>query len=282
MTDPFEAHRARLMAVAYRMLGSRVEAEDAVQDTWLRWRNAETEGVRDSGAWLCKVLSRICLDRLGSARARRETYPGSWLPEPVATTTPIDLESISVGFLLLLERLTPLERAVFVLHRVFDHSHGETSALLGITEAASRQALHRATAHVARGKPRFQSNRDAHRRLLNAFAEALARGDVAIVASVLAEDAVLHGDGGGKVRGAIGRPVVGRERIARFFVGVLGKTTLAPDLVVSVEDVNGWPALVGRTGMGVSFVLSIETDGKSITAIQNVVNPDKLALGRVD
>jgi RNA polymerase sigma-70 factor, ECF subfamily len=282
VNDSFEAHRARLMAVAYRMLGSAAEAEDAVQDTWLRWQGVDGDSVRDPAAWLCKAISRICIDRLTSARARRETYPGSWLPEPVSTTTPVDIESISLGFLVLLERLTPLERAVFVLHRVFDYSHSETGDALGISEAASRQALHRASTHIAAGKPRFDSTRAAHERLLNAFADALAQGDVATIASVLAEDATLYGDAGGKVRGAIERPIVGRDRVSRFFAGILAKTTLAPDLVVTVEDVNGWPALVGRTGAGVSFVLSIETDGTHIITVQNVVNPDKLTLRHVD
>lgn len=280
--EQFQEHRRTLVAIAYRMLGSAAEAEDAVQDAWLRWQSADHAAIRSARAWLSKVVVRLCIDRLESARARRETYPGTWLPEPVATSAPVDLESISQGFLVLLERLSPVERAVFLLHQVFDYAHAEIAEMLGTTEAASRQSLRRARQHVAEGKARFESSRATHERLLRAFMGALAAGDVAALTSVLAEDAILYGDGGGKVRGAILRPVVGGERIARFFTGLLAKFPPAPDLAVEVRDVNGWPALVGRTGAGVSFVIGIETDGARITAIRNVVNPDKLALRPID
>lgn len=270
------------MAIAYRMLGSSAEAEDAVQDTWLRWLSADRSDVGDARAWLSTTVARICIDRLKSARARRETYPGTWLPEPVSTTVPLDLESISHGLLVLLERLNPIERAVFVLHCAFDYTHAEIGEIVGINETASRQALHRAKAHVSAGRLRFASTRAAHERHLHAFVAALTRGDVDSIEEVLAEDAILYGDGGGKVRGAIMRPVEGRARVARFFAGLLAKTPLADDLVARVEDVNGWPALVGRRDAGVSFVITIETDGTGITTIRNVVNPDKLVLRAID
>jgi RNA polymerase sigma-70 factor (ECF subfamily) len=280
--DRFQEHRRALVAIAYRMLSSSAEAEDAVQDAWIRWQSLDHATILDDRAWLATALVRICVDRLTSAHARRETYPGTWLPEPVLTTSPVDLESISLGFLVLLERLTPVERAVFLLHQVFDYSHAEIGEILGTNETASRQSLHRAKQHVAAGRPRFDSSRETHERLLQAFMGALSRGDVASIASVLAEDATLYGDGGGKVRGAIRRPILGGDRVARFFSGLLAKTPTAPDLVVEVKDVNGWPALVGRTSAGISFVITIETDGTRITTIRNVVNPEKLVLRHVD
>ena len=278
----FDELRPKLMAIAYRMLGSSADAEDTVQDTWLRWNTADQAAIRDPGAWLTTTLSRICLDRLTSARARREVYPGTWLPEPVQTASPIDMESISLGFLVLLERLTPVERAVFVLHRVFDFSHAEIAATLAITEEASRQALHRAGAHVAAARPRYVANREAHERLLRAFLAALATGDVAGMRALLADDAVLYGDGGGRVRGAIMRPVIGGERIARFFAGLAAKTPDLHAIVPSLEEINGALAIVGRTPDGVRLVLTIETNDTHIIVLRNVVNPDKLELRRVD
>lgn len=278
----FEDLRPKLLAIAYRMLGSVSEAEDAVQDTWLRWQAADRDAVRDPRAWLSTTISRICLDRLTSARARREVYPGTWLPEPVRTTSPVDVESIALGFLVLLERLTPTERAVFVLHRAFDFSHIEIAAALAITEAASRQVLHRATVHVAAGKPRFDANKPAHERLLAAFLGALASGDVGRIRALLADDATLYGDGGGKVRGAIMRPVHGAERVARFFAGLVAKTPDLDAIAVTIEDVNGAPAIVGRDAARVRFVLTIETDDAHIRIVRNIVNPDKLALRHVD
>src|SRR5262249_12794275 len=154
------------------------EAEDAVQDAWLRIGSADPSVIVDARAWLSTTIVRICIDRLKSARARRETYPGVWLPEPVLTTTPLDVESIELGFLVLLERLDPKERAVFLLHQVFDYSHAEISAILDMSEAACRQILHRARKHVAANKPRFETSRETHERLLSAFMAAVARGEI--------------------------------------------------------------------------------------------------------
>lgn len=280
--DVFETHRPTLMAIAYRMLGSASEAEDAVQDTWLRWQASDRSDVRDPRAWLSTALTRLCIDRLTSARARREVYPGTWLPEPVLTPTPMDVESISMGLLVVLERLNPIERAVFVLSRVFDFTHAEIAETLSITEEASRQSLHRARGHVAADKPRFKSSATAHERVLKAFLVALSSGEVAPIAALLTEDAVLYGDGGGKVRGAILRPVKGRNRVARFFAGLMGKTPDLHELRTRLEVVNGWPALVGSDPKGVRFVLTIETDGTHIAVIRNVVNPDKMVLRQVN
>ena len=277
-SDEFERHRPFLTGIAYRMLGSSAEAEDAVQDAWLRWRSADTAEIVDARAWLSTTVVRLCIDRGKSAQARRETYPGVWLPEPVLTTTPLDLESIRLGFLVLLERLDPTQRAVFLLHQVFDYSHAEIGAILEISESASRQELHRAKKHIEANKPRFEASREAHQRLLSAFMAATAQGDVDAISSVVAEDIVLYGDHGVKARGVILRPIVGRANVARFFASSVAKMPSEHGLDVEVTDVNGWPALVGRRGGAVAFVLNIETDGTHITTIRSVLNPQKLLL----
>jgi RNA polymerase sigma-70 factor, ECF subfamily len=280
--DEFERHRPLLMGIAYRMLASSAEAEDAVQDAWLRRASADPAAIVDARAWLSTTIVRICIDRLKSARARRETYPGVWLPEPVLTTTPLDVESIQVGFLVLLERLDPKERAVFLLHQVFDYSHAEISKILDISDDASRQVLHRAKKHVAANRPRFETSRETHQRLLSAFMAAVARGDVDAISSVLAEDVALYGDNAGKhERGAILRPIVGRGKVALFFARRPGKSPPPPDLAVEITDVNGWPAIVGRSGGAVTFVINIETDGEKIATIRSVLSPQKLLLRHV-
>jgi RNA polymerase sigma-70 factor, ECF subfamily len=280
--DEFERHRPLLMGIAYRMLASSAEAEDAVQDAWLRRASADPASIVDARAWLSTTVVRICIDRLKSARARRETYPGTWLPEPVLTTAPVDVESIQVGFLVLLERLDPKERAVFLLHQVFDYSHAEISKMLDISEDASRQVLHRAKRHVADNRPRFETNRETHTRLLSAFVAAVSRGDIAAISSVLAEDVVLYGDNAGKdERGAILRPIVGRGKVALFFARRTAKLPASAGLEVEITDVNGWPALVGRSGGAVTFVINIETDGERIAIIRSVLSPQKLLLRHV-
>jgi RNA polymerase sigma-70 factor, ECF subfamily len=279
--DAFGPHRPFLMSIAYRMLASSAEAEDAVQDAWLRWRAADTAAIVDARGWLSTTIVRICIDRLKSARARRETYPGTWLPEPVLTTTPLDVASIQFAFLVLLERLDPKQRAVFLLHQVFDYSHAEIGEMLDITESDSRQALHRAKEHVAASRPRFDVGREAHHRLLSAFVAAVSRGDVDAISSVLAEDVVLQGDHGAKVRGAVLRDIVGRSRVARFFVGQIARSPAPAGLEVEIVDINGWPALVGRNGGVVTFVINIETDGAHITSIRSVLDPKKLVLRHV-
>lgn len=269
------------MGIAYRMLGSAAEAEDAVQDAWLRWQSVDAAAITDPRAWLSTTITRICIDRGKSARARRETYPGIWLPEPVLTTTPLDLESIRLGFLVLLERLDPKERAVFLLHQVFDYSHAEIADMLQISEASSRQELHRAKEHIDANKPRFAPSRDAHQRLLSAFLQAASQGDVDAISSVVTEDVVLYGDHGVKRPGAILRPIVGRANVARFFASQVMKMPAEHGLKVEISDVNGWPAVVGRRDGAVAFVMSFETDGEQITSIRSVMNPAKLLLRHV-
>jgi RNA polymerase sigma factor (sigma-70 family) len=278
--DEFERHRPLLMGLAYRMLGSSAEAEDAVQDAWLRWNAADTASIAAPRAWLSTTVVRLCIDKAKSARARRETYPGTWIPEPVIATAPLDLESIRLGFMVLLERLDPTERAVFLLHQVFDHSHAEIGEILGITEVASRQELHRAKKHVEENRPRFEPNRQAHERLLSAFLLAVSHGDLDAISSVIAEDVVLYGDHGEVPRG-IQRPILGRANVARFFAKQAMKAGDAHGLVPEIADVNGWPALVVRQGGAVAFVVSVETDGAHITTIRSVLDPKKLGLRHV-
>ena len=276
--ETFQQLRPHLMSVAYRMLGCSSEAEDVVQDAWLRWRTVDETSVQNSKAWLCAATSRLCLDRLKVARARRASYPGPWLPEPVITEEPIDKESISVAFLVLLERLTPVERAVYLLHHVFEYPHAEVAKALDMTAAAARQAYHRAKGHVAANRPRFAVSREDHERLLLSFAVAIARGDLSKLVELLSTDATLWIDGGGRVRGAARRPVRGGQQVARVLLSVAEKAFVEPDQTFEVRLVNGWPALVGGSQGQVNAVVTIETDGSRILAVRNVLNPEKLKL----
>jgi RNA polymerase sigma-70 factor (ECF subfamily) len=278
-TQSFEAHRSLLFAIAYRMLGSAAEAEDVVQDAWLRWQAADSTTIESSRAWLSTVVTRLCLDRLKSARTQREEYVGPWLPEPVKTderAETSDPDSISMAFLVLLERLTPLERAAYLLHEVFDYGHAEVAATLDKEEATCRQLFHRAQTRIREGRPRFSPSRAEHERILRAFADAMTRGDLDDLRQTLAEDATLWADSGGKVTGAARRPVLGGRAIALFFTGVFKRFPPPPRQTFEILSVNGWPALVGRYEGIANVVLSIETDGERIIAVRNVINPDKL------
>jgi RNA polymerase sigma-70 factor (ECF subfamily) len=272
MIDVIAPHRRKLFAIAYRMLGSAADAEDVLQDAWLRMR--DQKDIDNVEAWLVTTVSRLCLDRLKSARARRETYVGPWLPEPVATDDEVDRESVSLAFLALLERLSPLERAVFLLRQVFELDHAEIAKALDTGEGAVRQTFHRAREHVAQAKPRFAPTREAHERILVAFAMACQAGDVSGLRAMLADDAVATTDGGGKVRAA--RNVLrGADAVARFLTGVSRKSW-NEGLVPQVRVVNGWPALVLRRGNELAGVLALETDGERVYSVQVVSNPDKL------
>lgn len=279
----FVEHRSFLLGLAYRMLGSVAEAEDAVQEAFLRAQRAPTTDVASPRAWLATVVTRICLDQLRSARSRRETYTGPWLPEPVRTDVagavvqpidPEDAESLSLAFLVLLERLSPLERAVFLLHEVFDYTHAEVAATLERDEPAVRQLLHRARAHVKEGRPRFAPDPERHRDLLMRFLGATGQGDLAALESMLAADVVARSDGGGKVHAAL-KPVLGADRVARFVVGVAKKGPA--DASYELCEINGAPAIVWSDESGPRGVLTIDVEGDRIRAIDIVVNPEKLA-----
>ncbi len=273
MSDVFGEQRPRLFALAYRMLGSAASAEDVLQEAWLRWRKAED--VQAPAAWLSTVVTNLCLDELKSARARHEAYVGPWLPEPIPTASDeVDPESVSMAFLRVLERLTPVERAAYLLHAVFDQPHSEVASILGKDEATVRQIFHRAKTHVLAERPRFAPSKEAHARLLTSFVDACSRGDLSALQSLLARDATAWTDGGGKVRAAL-NPLYGSDAVSRFFVGV-AKRDENRGLELAVVDLNGWPAVVARRGSTTTTTLSIETDGALIFSVDVVSNPDKL------
>lgn len=274
----FQEQRRRLFAIAYRMLGSAAEAEDALQEAWLRYA-AEPASIDAPPAWLARVVTRICLDQLKSARVRRESYVGPWLPEPIATDASgdgVDPESISVAFLLLLETLSPLERAVYLLHEVFDYRHAEVAEIVARDEATCRQLLHRAREAVKARRPRFRPSREAHQRLLGGFLGAIASGDVAGLRALLADDARSVSDGGGKVQAAR-RVVEGADAVARLLIGLARKVDPAGAFSLEPIEVNGWPAVLLRQGGRPFEVMTIDTDGERILGVYMQLNPDKLA-----
>jgi RNA polymerase sigma-70 factor (ECF subfamily) len=270
----FEAQRSHLFGVAYRMLGSRAEAEDVLQEAFLRWQAAPRDDVRNAQAMLTTIVTRLCLDQLKSAHARRVDYVGPWLPEPVRTHEPVDVESISLAFLVILENLSPVERAVYLLTEVFAYSHAEVAQIVGKDDVACRQILRRARDHVAARRPRFAPSRERHEQLLRQFAVACNAGDLAGLERLLAEDATAWSDGGGKAFAA--RKVVrGAAMVARMYIGL---TTKRPAAMTSeVVEINGWPALALYHEGALVSVVTIETDGDRIHAIRAIVNPDKLA-----
>ena len=274
MTPEFEAHRTFLVRLAYRMLGSVAEAEDVVQDAFLRWDATDRDAVAHPRAFLARVVSRLCLDRMKSAVARREHYVGTWLPEPMVAEPSQSLaDDLSVALLLTLERLSPLERAAFLLHDVFDMDYSAIADTLGRSEAATRQLAARAREHVRDDRPRFPVSEEARTKLAGAFEAAIASGDVDSIAELLADDAVLYTDGGGKRLAAL-NPIYGKDKIMRFFRGVTKKRL--PDLLeVQRVLLNGMPGFVLHTTEGVE-TLALDIDGDRVVAIYGVRNPDKL------
>ena len=278
--NEFEAYRALLFTIAYRMTGSAADAEDLVQDAYIRYASADRDVVRDVKAFLVTILTRLALDRLKSAQKQREEYIGPWLPEPVFTGIDGDPyaratrdEKIEMALLRTLERLSPQERAVLLLYEVLDHDHNEIADLLGITAAASRQLLHRAKERVAAEKQRFTPPPEQQRRLIESFVAAAVHGDVAALRSVLAEDVVTLADGGGKTFAAK-RPVAGADAVAKLWVGIVSK--FGAGVEVSIEEVNGELALVGRRDGAITSIGMFTFDGDRIAEIVSIVNPDKL------
>ncbi|MFJ9605327.1 RNA polymerase sigma factor SigJ [Kitasatospora sp. NPDC101176] len=287
--DAFEANRRYLGSVAYRLLGSFTDAEDVLQDAWLRWRAADRTAVHDPRAFLTTVVTRLCYDQLGSARARREAYYGEWLPEPSvsyasAPDSPADLaergESVSLALLTVLEQLTPAERAAFVLHDVFAVGFDEIAASLDRTPDATRQLASRARRRVRDGGRRTGADPAEHRQAVEAFAAATARGDLQALLEVLDPDVVWHADGGGIVRAAA-RPVLGAWNVARLVVGLVTKWS-TPDHGFGFAQVNGEPGIVWyekATGT-VGGVVALDVADGRITQAYVVVNPEKL--GHID
>jgi RNA polymerase sigma-70 factor, ECF subfamily len=281
-TEAFEANRRYLTGLAYRMLGSMSEAQDIVQDAYLRWHGIDHGAIDEARAYLAKVVTRLCLDQLKSARVKRETYVGPWLPEPLIDAEalkvypPDDLaEDLSVNFLLALERLSPLERAAFLLHDIFDMEFEAVAAILDKSEIACRQLASRARGHVRQSKPRFAVSPEHGAELAQAFLAAVSQGDLDALTRLLAEDAVLHSDGGGKVPAAL-RPIVGPDKIARFFLGIARKLGAYGGSALRRGRINGLPGYLIVSPDGLLQTISFETDAAKIQRIYIVRNPDKL------
>ena len=276
----FEELRRRLFGIAYRMIGTTADAEDIVQEAYLRWHQADTEEIRSAEAWLVSVVTRLSIDKLRKATVERENYVGPWLPEPiVADTSPspeeeLETESdLSMAYLVLLERLTPVERAAFLLHDVFDCAYPLIANILRKSEAACRQVVHRARQRVRSEKARFTASDAARRSLIQQFMAAADAGDDVTLLSLFAKDATLTSDGGGIVPAAR-RVVQGRSRIARLYL-VLAKK-LGPRLQNELLTINGEPGVVMYLDGAPLATISFETDGESITALYTILNPQKL------
>ncbi|AKU93879.1 RNA polymerase sigma-70 factor [Labilithrix luteola] len=296
----FEAERSHLFAVAYRMLGSRAEAEDILQEAYLRWAERETtdeSDVESDRAFLTTVVVRLSIDHLKSARARRERYVGPWLPEPLVARGVPSLspsgassgsgsgelgpegrvalaESLSLAFLTLLERLSPSERAAFLLREVFDQPYERVAEILGIGEQACRKLVSRAREHIDANRPRFPASAEKKQELLLAFLGACASGDAGALGNLLAADVVARSDGGGKTMAAL-KPVLGSDRVARLLLGIMKKWP--PNGVAELATVNGEPGIIVRDETGVRLVVVLTVDDERIGNVWIVVNPDKLA-----
>lgn len=270
----FEAHRHYLFAIAYRMTGSAADAEDLVQETWLRAQRAETAGISNERAWLARVITRLALDLLKSAQRTREEYIGPWLPEPiVAHEREEDLETVSFAFMTILERLTPEERAVLLLRDVFHYEFDEIAEIVSKEASNCRQILHRARARIEESKPRFRASPEEHRRLVDGFIASVQAGDPAGLERLLAPGVTSWSDGGGKVNAAR-RPIVGRDHVIRFLAGL---ARLAPPDVAHRQVVlNGAPGIATFVGGQLFNTISFDVEDGLITALRFVVNPDKL------
>lgn len=275
----FEQHRPRLTGVAYGMLGSVMEAEDVVQDAWLRWADADVEGVDNPAGWLTTVVTRLAIDRLRSARARREAYVGPWLPEPVIdegdpAERVAEAEALSMALLTALERLNPVERAVFLLREVFDLDYPEIADVVDRSPTNCRQIASRARDRVGDPGRHHRPPPAREREIVGAFETALRSGDLDGLQAVLAEDVVLWSDGGEAVRAAR-HPVVGRDRVARFLLGVARQAP--PGIEAAQASVNGDPGFVVRVGGTPYVVMALEVTDGGIVGVRNLLNPEKLA-----
>lgn len=281
IADEFETHRPRLFGLAYRMLGSAEEAEDTVQDAYLRFSGADRTAIEFPGAWLAKVVTNLCLTRLTSARARREQYVGPWLPEPVVTSDGVlgPLESaeqrdaVSMAMLVLLERLTPTERAVYVLREAFAYGHREIAETLDLTEANCRQLYRRAVQRVGEERTRFESTPERQEELVRSFLTAARDGDLGGLEKLLAADVVWSSDGGGKVSAAR-RPIEGRDKVFRFLAGTT--RTFLTGVDFTAVEINGATALAAWEGDTLLSVVAFGLRDGLVAHAWAVVNPDKL------
>ncbi|HUA22582.1 MAG TPA: RNA polymerase sigma-70 factor [Steroidobacteraceae bacterium] len=276
----FERHRPRLFGIAYRMLGSRSDAEDILQDAYLRWHRGASQELRSPEAWLVTTVTRLCIDRLRAARTQREQYIGPWLPEPlIGDTAPAAdaraelSSSLSIAFLVVLEQLEPDERAAFLLHEVFDTDYAEIAEILGKSEAACRQIVSRARKRVRGRRPRTEVTDAARRSVLERFANAIQTQDKAALLELVADQASWTSDGGGRTRAAL-KAIRGRDHVVRFALGVLGRH--ADKFAFEMTSVNGEPALAVRAEGKLFSVITVRTDGVRILDVYTVLNPDKL------
>ncbi len=280
-TATFHRLRPRLQGIAYRMMGSSAEAEEIVQDAWLRWHEADRARVDNPEAWLVSVTTRLAIDRLRSAKVQREHYVGTWLPEPLLGESPVSpeqmlerVDDVSVAFLALLERLAPEARAAYLLREVFDVDYGEVADALGKSEAACRQLVHRARTQLKDQRPRYTVARETQLRLLRSFADAAVRGEFSALKAMLADDAQLIGDGGGKVP-SFGVPLSGAQRIAQLYFATRLRYPGAIRFEVAV--LNGQWGLLRFIDGALESAQTLETDGERIVRIHSQRNPDKLA-----
>lgn len=279
--EPFLEYRPLLFSIAYRMLGGVADAEDAVQETYLRWHRAlsSDEEIHNPKGWLTTTISRVCLDILGSARKQREQYIGPWLPEPIAGVTPdvaettVDFDSLSTAFMVLLESLSPKERAVFLLHDVFRYDFAAVGEIVGESEAYCRQLAKRARAHMSDRRPRFVADPSHRDRLTSLFAHAVSEGNMPALLETLAEDVVIYSDGGGKVNAAR-KPVVGREKAATFLTRI--RKLGPPDFEFRIEPINGQPGIITAYYGMIYNVTTFEMSETGIRSIYIMANPDKL------
>lgn len=277
----FEDLRPALSRLAYRMLGSLPDVDDVLQEAYLRWSRAPRDEVRTPQAWLNTTVTRLCIDRRRAIDARKETYVGPWLPEPIVEVAapPADaqaeaVESVSLAMMVVLESLTPVERAAYLLRRAFDYSYAEIAAMLEKSEANCRQLVSRAEEHVRQRKPRYDATRAEAERITGAFVAACTSGDLDGLVALLADDAVVYSDGGGKAKAALA-PVVGADRVSRFFLGIMRKT---PELRrFQFVSVNGMPGLMASADGGVANVMTFEIVDGRIAKCFIIRNPDKLA-----
>ncbi|WP_104632112.1 RNA polymerase sigma-70 factor [Streptomyces sp. MH60] len=278
-TESFVAHRNLLFTVAYEMLGSAADAEDVLQETWLKWAGVDLDTVRDRRAYLVRITTRQALNRLRTLGRRKESYVGSWLPEPLLTAPDVaeDVEladSVSMAMMLVMETLSPTERAVFVLREVFELDYDEIAEAVEKTPAAVRQTAHRARAHVAARRPRGVVSRSETRDALDAFQRAVQTGDLQGLLDILAPDVVLLGDGGG-IKQAVLRPVTGADKVARLMLGGLVKLPVA--VTMDPAQVNGHPALIIRLDGELDTVVAVRFEAGRITGLYAVRNPEKLS-----
>ncbi|HEU4592708.1 MAG TPA: RNA polymerase sigma-70 factor [Steroidobacteraceae bacterium] len=279
-TAAFEQQRGRLLGIAYRMLGSRAEAEDIVQEAWLRWNSAAAQDIRSPQAWLIAATTRLCIDRLRQLRAAREVYVGPWLPEPLTleAAPPADhaaelASDLSVAFLAVLERLAPEERAAYLLHEIFDSGYDDIARIIGKSEVASRQIVSRARRRVREARPRVQVSAEARKRLLDGLAQAIRAQDQAALLKLLSEDASWTSDGGGKAKAAK-KVIRGAVHVARFSTGVFHRHV--SELEFRPMVVNDEPGLAVYWGAQLISLITIRTDGRRILDIYSILNPDKL------